>query len=172
MNDGRRFHHILDPEAANRPEGCRSVTIVTGPATLADALATGVFVLGPGPGMALIERLAGVEGVIVTDKNEVLISSGLKDRLMMVGSPPTRHDVAFPDDDQPVRTFLRVHVEPFAVIAPDAFAHTIFGPRIAPHSQAFSQILHVLHSDHRLMRNTVSLDSNPSAAPSGQRNRQ
>jgi len=46
-----------------------------------------VFVLGPGPGMALIERLPGVEGVIVTDKNEVLISSGLKDRLMVVGSP-------------------------------------------------------------------------------------
>jgi hypothetical protein len=37
--------------------------------------------------MALIERLPGVEGVIVTDKNQVLISSGLKDRLMVVGSP-------------------------------------------------------------------------------------
>ena len=33
----------------------------------------------------------------------------------------------------------------------------ICGPRIAPHSQAFSQILQVLHSDQRLMRNTVSV---------------
>jgi len=87
MNGGRRFHHILDPDNGEPARGCRSVTIVTGRATLADGLATGVFVLGPGPGMALIERLPGVEGVIVTDKNEVLISSGLKDRLMMVGSP-------------------------------------------------------------------------------------
>jgi len=87
MNGGRRYHHILDPDSGEPARGCRSVTIVTGRATLADGLATGVFVLGPGPGMALIERLPGVEGVIVTDKNEVLISSGLKDRLMVVGSP-------------------------------------------------------------------------------------
>jgi thiamine biosynthesis lipoprotein len=87
VKEGRRYHHILDPDRGEPARGCRSVTIVTGRATLADGLATGVFVLGPGPGMALIERLPGVEGVIVTDKNEVLISSGLKDRLMVVGSP-------------------------------------------------------------------------------------
>jgi len=38
--------------------------------------------------MALIERLPDVEGVIVSDRNEVLISSGLKDRLRIV-APPT-----------------------------------------------------------------------------------
>src|SRR5439155_3681877 len=48
----------------------------------------------------------------------------------------------------------------------------IFGPRIAPHSHVFSQILHVLHSDQRLMRNTVRFDNTPSAAPTGQRKRQ
>ena len=87
MNGGRRYHHILDPDTGEPARGCRSVTIVAARSTLADGLATGVFILGPGPGMALIERLPGVEGVIVTDKNEVLISSGLKDRLMMAGSP-------------------------------------------------------------------------------------
>ena len=44
--------------------------------------------------------------------------------------------------------------------------------RIAPHSQAFSQSVHVLHSDQRLIRNTVSVETSPSAAPSGHRNRQ
>lgn len=87
MTEGRRYHHILDPDLGEPARGCRSVTIVTGRAVLADGLATGVFVLGPGPGMALIERLPGVEGVIVTDENQVLISSGLKDRLSVVGSP-------------------------------------------------------------------------------------
>ena len=87
ISGGRRYHHILDPDSGEPARGCRSVTIVTGRATLADGLATGVFVLGPGPGMALIERLPGVEAVIVTDTNELLISSGLKDRLMAVGSP-------------------------------------------------------------------------------------
>src|SRR5688572_25172576 len=48
----------------------------------------------------------------------------------------------------------------------------IFGPSIAPHSHAFWQIRQVLHSDHRLIRNTVRYDSKPSDAPTGQRNRQ
>ena len=38
--------------------------------------------------MALIERLPDVEGVIVSDRNEVLVSSGLKNRLVML-APPT-----------------------------------------------------------------------------------
>ena len=37
--------------------------------------------------MALIERLPDVEGVIVTDRNQVLVSSGLKDRLNVIAAP-------------------------------------------------------------------------------------
>jgi thiamine biosynthesis lipoprotein len=55
---------------------------------LADALSTGVFVSGPDKGMALIERLPDVEGVIVTADNRVLVSSGLKGRLRLL-APPT-----------------------------------------------------------------------------------
>ena len=46
-----------------------------------------VFILGPDKGMALIERLPDVEGVIVTSKNEVLVSSGLKGKLLMLATP-------------------------------------------------------------------------------------
>ena len=88
IKDGRRYHHILDPERGEPATGCRSVTIVSDRAVLADGLSTGVFVLGPEKGMALIERLPEVEGVIVTAENEVLVSSGLKDRLRIL-SPPT-----------------------------------------------------------------------------------
>lgn len=88
VKDGRRYHHILDPDVGEPAAGCRSVTIVTGRAVLADALSTGVFVMGPGAGMALIERLDGVEGVIVTSENEVLVSSGLRGRLTVI-RPPT-----------------------------------------------------------------------------------
>jgi hypothetical protein len=38
--------------------------------------------------MELIERLPDVEGVIVSERNEVVTSSGLKDKLRIVG-PPT-----------------------------------------------------------------------------------
>ena len=56
--------------------------------TIADALSTGVFVLGGEQGMALIERLPDVEGVMVTSDNQVQVSSGLKGPLVMI-KPPT-----------------------------------------------------------------------------------
>jgi FAD:protein FMN transferase len=88
IKDGRRYHHIIDPDTGEPASGCRSVTIVANTATLADGVDTGVFLLGSEKGMALIERLPEVEGVIVTGKNEVLISSGLRGRLNVL-APPT-----------------------------------------------------------------------------------
>ena len=88
MKDGRRYHHILDLSTGEPARACRSVTLVTPRAVIADALAKGVFILGPDRGMALIERLPQVEGVIVSANNEVSISSGLRSRLMVL-APPT-----------------------------------------------------------------------------------
>lgn len=87
LQNGRRYHHILDPRTGEPARGCRSVTIIADNATMADALSTGVFVMGPDAGMALIERLPKVEGVIVTDGNQVLISSGIKERLAILATP-------------------------------------------------------------------------------------
>ena len=81
LEDGIRYHHLIDPDRGEPARGCRSVTIVADRAMLADVLSTGVFIMGPADGMALIERLPRVEGVIVTASNEVLISSGLKGRI-------------------------------------------------------------------------------------------
>lgn len=88
IKDGRRYHHILDPTNGEPARGARSVTIVANLASIADGLSTGVFIMGPDAGMALIERLPDVEGVIVSDRNEVLISSGLRGRVRIV-APPT-----------------------------------------------------------------------------------
>jgi thiamine biosynthesis lipoprotein len=88
MKNGRRYHHILDLSVGEPATKCRSVTLVTERAVIADALAKGVFILGPDEGMALIERTPGVSGVIVSAKNEVSISSGLRGRLMVL-APPT-----------------------------------------------------------------------------------
>jgi len=87
MKDGVRYHHLLDPATGRPARGCRSVTIVADSPLLADGLSTGVFILGPVEGMALIERLPQVEGVIVTAKNEVLVSSGLKDKFVLLAQP-------------------------------------------------------------------------------------
>jgi thiamine biosynthesis lipoprotein len=87
IKDGVRYHHLLDPDLGQPARGARSVSIVASSATLADILSTGVFVSGPEAGMALIERLPDAEGVIVTAKNEVLISSGLKSRVRVLAAP-------------------------------------------------------------------------------------
>jgi thiamine biosynthesis lipoprotein len=88
IKDGRRYHHILDPATGEPAQGSRSVTILARSAVVADGLSTGVFILGPEAGMALIERLPDVEGVIVGSDNKVLVSSGLNGRVKML-SPPT-----------------------------------------------------------------------------------
>lgn len=87
MANGVRYHHILDPDTGQPARGCRSVTIVARTGAVADALSTGVFVMGPAAGMALVERLPDVDAVIVTDRNEVLVSSGLKTRVTLRASP-------------------------------------------------------------------------------------
>jgi thiamine biosynthesis lipoprotein len=87
IKDGRRYHHIIDPATGEPSVGCRSVTIIAKSATIADGLSTGVFIMGPEAGMALIEKLQDVEGVIVSSKNEVLVSSGLKGRLTILTQP-------------------------------------------------------------------------------------
>ncbi len=88
MKDGVRYHHLLDPDFGEPARGCRSVTIVTNRAVMADVLSTGVFILGPDEGMKLIEKMPDVEGVIVMSDNQVLISSGLRGRIELL-RPPT-----------------------------------------------------------------------------------
>jgi thiamine biosynthesis lipoprotein len=88
MKDGRRYHHIIDLTTGQPARASRSVTIVSPSATLADGLSKAVFVLGAAEGMALLERIPDVEGVIVSAKNEVLVSKGLKDRFKLI-APPT-----------------------------------------------------------------------------------
>lgn len=74
---GRRFGHIIDPVTGwtvqDRPD---SVTIIAPDATSADALATGVFVLGPEKGMKLINNLPEVEGMIISEGMKISKSDG------------------------------------------------------------------------------------------------
>ena len=79
--DGVRYHHILDPVSLEPARTCQSVTVIATEGTTADGLDTGIFVLGPERGMALVERLPDVEAVIVDDHGRMTVSSGLRSRL-------------------------------------------------------------------------------------------
>ena len=76
-----RYHHILDPQTLQPARACQSVTVIAKEGTMADGLDTGIFVLGPERGMALVERLPNVEAVIIDHEGNMTISSGLRDRL-------------------------------------------------------------------------------------------
>jgi len=84
FSEGKRYHHILNPRTGYPADECQSVTIVAKKATFADGLSTGIFVLGPREGMALIENLEEVEGVIVNKEGEVSVSSGLVSKIEYV----------------------------------------------------------------------------------------
>lgn len=73
---GRRFHHILDPRSGRPAEGARSVTVVADRATLTDAYATGIFVLGR-RGPEFVERHPGLRAVIVLADGSRWVSPGL-----------------------------------------------------------------------------------------------
>lgn len=82
--DGERYHHIMDPCTGYPRQGnIRGVTVINSFSVDADALSTTVFLMGEEEGMQLIEKLDGVEAVIVTYSNQVLTSSGLKGLLKL-----------------------------------------------------------------------------------------
>jgi thiamine biosynthesis lipoprotein len=79
--NGVRYHHILDPQTLQPARACQSVTVIAKEGIVADGLDTGLFVLGPVAGMALVERLPGVEAIFIDDKGKMTVSSGLRNRL-------------------------------------------------------------------------------------------
>lgn len=74
--NGKRYHHLLNPKTGFPADSCRSVTIKTATAERADALATGIFVMGAQRGIRLIESLPNTEGLIVKSDGKVVKSSG------------------------------------------------------------------------------------------------
>ncbi len=71
------LHHILDPRTGSSPPHTSGVSVVAPSAMAADALSTAALVLGPREGMELLDRLDGIEGMIVTKDQTVLRSRGL-----------------------------------------------------------------------------------------------
>lgn len=82
---GRRFSHILDPRTGWPVAELRSVTIVCPDGEVADALATGVSVLGVEKGLALVNRLNGVEAMLVDANGKIHFSKGLEAMLTKEG---------------------------------------------------------------------------------------
>ena len=68
---GKRYHHIMDPRTGYPAENTISVTVIASDAETADALSTGLFVLGAKKGMALVETLGDIEAMFVTKEGKI-----------------------------------------------------------------------------------------------------
>ncbi len=89
--NGKVYHHIIDPRTGYPAEsGFLSVTIVSEDGTLADALSTVLFIMGPEMAEDFWrEHKELFDAVMVTEDNRVLVTEGLKDTF----SPKTTDSV-------------------------------------------------------------------------------
>ena len=75
--NGIRYSHIIDPRTGYPAQGVVSVSVFSKQTEIADALATGIFVLGVEVGLDLVNQLKGIECIIVDDKGKIHSSKGI-----------------------------------------------------------------------------------------------
>jgi thiamine biosynthesis lipoprotein len=76
-DEGRRVHHILDPNTGKSSGAVQSASVLARHAIDSDALSTTTFVLGVEKGLALINSLPDVDAIIIDDKGMLHYSEGL-----------------------------------------------------------------------------------------------
>ena len=75
--NGIRYSHIIDTRTGYPASGVISVSVFAKSTEFADALATGVFVLGVDVGLDLINQLPGVGCIYVDDKGKIFTSKNI-----------------------------------------------------------------------------------------------
>ena len=68
--DGKRYSHIIDPRTGIGLVGRRSATVIAPNATTSDGLDTGICVMGPERGLAMIEKLDAVAALYVYENEK------------------------------------------------------------------------------------------------------
>ena len=78
--DGKRYSHIINPQAGSSADELVSVSIVARTATAADALATAVSVLGREKGLELVDSMAETEAILVPagETDELIHTDGVR----------------------------------------------------------------------------------------------
>ncbi len=77
VEDGQRYHHIIQPQTGHSAADVISVTVLGDEALSTDALSTTVFVLGVQQGLALIETMVEMEAIIIDAQGKMHYTSGL-----------------------------------------------------------------------------------------------
>jgi thiamine biosynthesis lipoprotein len=75
--DGKRYHHVINPRTGKPTEGILTVTVIGPDGTMTDGLDTAIFVMGAEPGLKMLEKYPEYEAIIVDSSGKVSYSSGL-----------------------------------------------------------------------------------------------
>lgn len=79
--DGKRYHHIIDPDTRMPSDYFSSVTVLCPDATQADALSTALFCMPLQEGLALIQSFPGTEALWITPDGTQTMSAGFDEYL-------------------------------------------------------------------------------------------
>ena len=79
--DGKRYHHIIDPDTLMPHDLYLSVSVVCQSSADGDALSTALFCMSPADGLALVESLPGVEAHWLLGNGTKQTSSGFNQYL-------------------------------------------------------------------------------------------
>jgi thiamine biosynthesis lipoprotein len=78
-HQGTRYHQTLNPKTGYPLTGMTSATVVTDTMMNADALSTGLFVMGAKKNLAFIDSLKNTQGLIVDQNKSPHLFQGMKD---------------------------------------------------------------------------------------------
>ncbi len=72
------MHHIINPRTGMSATGIRSVSVLTAHGIDSDALTKPLFILGVERGMEIINRIPGVDAIVIDDKGQLYYSKNLE----------------------------------------------------------------------------------------------
>ncbi|MDD2400735.1 MAG: FAD:protein FMN transferase [Clostridia bacterium] len=81
--NGRTYNHIISPKTGFPVGDNMSVTVITKDAFTADVLSTALFLMKSQQALALAEELEGIEAVLVNADQEILMTSGLIEKVVI-----------------------------------------------------------------------------------------
>ncbi|MDP2982755.1 MAG: FAD:protein FMN transferase [Candidatus Latescibacter sp.] len=84
IKDGKRYHHILDPQTGYPSQDMASVTIISPDPVLADGWSTALFVLGAEKGIPIIDAMQSTGTFMVTTDGRKIYSSGMQVNTQLV----------------------------------------------------------------------------------------
>ena len=82
QENGKRYHHIIDPKTGFPAQGVISLSVIMPDPTLADGYSTALFVMGAEKAMRLAESKPDMDLIVITDDGKIQYTKGLEKKLL------------------------------------------------------------------------------------------